>query len=180
MRHFAVSAIGRDRPGIVAGVSEVLLEHEANIEDSQMTILGGHFTMTLVVAAPAATDRDALAAGLEQAGARLGLEAVSISDLEELAGAAQPQPSHVVSVYGIDHPGIVHAVSTTLAKHAASITDLTTKMLAGEGDAPLYTMMLEVQLPEGVDADRIEQDLLGTAARQNVEISFRLLEQDVL
>ena len=49
MRHFAVSAIGRDRPGIVAAVSKVLLDHEGNIEDSQMTILRGHFTMTLIV-----------------------------------------------------------------------------------------------------------------------------------
>jgi glycine cleavage system transcriptional repressor len=180
MRHFAVSAIGRDRPGIVAAMSEVLLDHEANIEDSQMTILGGHFTMTLVVAAPATVDRDALAAGLEQAAARLDLEAVSISDLEELAGTARAQPSHVLSVYGIDHPGIVHAVSSTLAEHQASITDLTTKVLAGEGDAPIYTMMLEVQLPDGADAARIEQALLETAARQEVEISFRPLEQDAL
>ena len=56
MPHFALSAIGRDRPGIVAAVTGVLLGHGANLEDSQMTILRGHFTMTLVVALPNGAD----------------------------------------------------------------------------------------------------------------------------
>ena len=37
----AVTAIGADRPGIVAAVTGVLVEHGANIEDSSMTILRG-------------------------------------------------------------------------------------------------------------------------------------------
>ena len=52
MRHFAVAAIGRDRPGIVAAVTANLLDHDLNVEDSQMTILGGHFTMMLEVVLP--------------------------------------------------------------------------------------------------------------------------------
>ena len=39
MTHFALTAVGRDRPGIVAAVSRALLDHSVNIEDSQMTIL---------------------------------------------------------------------------------------------------------------------------------------------
>ena len=35
MRHLAVSALGRDRPGIVAAVTGTLLAHSVNIEDSQ-------------------------------------------------------------------------------------------------------------------------------------------------
>jgi len=48
MRNFAVSVVGQDRPGIAAGVAEVLLAHQGNIEDSQMTILRGHFTIMLI------------------------------------------------------------------------------------------------------------------------------------
>ena len=46
----AVTAIGADRPGIVAAVTGVLTDHGGNIEDSTMSILGGHFAMMLVVA----------------------------------------------------------------------------------------------------------------------------------
>ena len=44
MRHYALTAVGRDRPGIVAGITAVLLAHEVNVEDSQMTILREPFT----------------------------------------------------------------------------------------------------------------------------------------
>ena len=43
---------GADRPGIVAAVTGVLVEHGGNLEDTSMTILGGHFAMMLVVAVP--------------------------------------------------------------------------------------------------------------------------------
>ena len=57
MEHLALSAIGRDRPGIVAAVTRVLLDHGVNVEDSQMTILRGHFTMTLILGVPDEADR---------------------------------------------------------------------------------------------------------------------------
>jgi glycine cleavage system transcriptional repressor len=180
MRHFAVSAIGRDRPGIVAAVSEVLLEHRANIEDSQMTILRGHFTMTLIVSAPETADHDTLASELERVGERLALEAWSVSDVEELEGDRHPEPSHILTVYGIDHPGIVHSVSSTLAENGVSITDLTTRVLGQEGETLLYAMIIELALPAGLDAAELERTLLAVGTEQKVEVSFRQLEQDTL
>ena len=58
MTQLALSAIGRDRPGIVAEVTRALLGHSLNITDSQMAVLGGRFTMMLIVDAPEATDLD--------------------------------------------------------------------------------------------------------------------------
>jgi len=54
--HLAVSAIGADRPGIVAAVTGVLVDRGCNLEDASMSILRGHFAMMLVVAAPPLTD----------------------------------------------------------------------------------------------------------------------------
>jgi glycine cleavage system transcriptional repressor len=180
MRHFALSAIGRDQPGIVAAISAVLLEHEGNVEDSQMTILRGHFTMTLLVSVPDQEDSERLADALRQAGERLGLEAMAFSEVAELAKEAEPAPSHVVSVYGIDHPGILHAVSSTLAHHGASITDLTTRLLAGEGDTAVYALMLELALPPGLEPAALERALEQVGERENVEVSFHELERDEL
>jgi glycine cleavage system transcriptional repressor len=180
MRHFALSAVGRDRPGIVARVAELLLEHGGNIEDSQMTILRGHFAMTLIVSAPAAVDAGGLRAGLAQAGEALGLEAVSLSEVTGLDTETEPEPSHVVSVYGVDHPGIVHAVSAKLAEHEVTITDLTTRLVETAGAEPLYAMIMEVALPAGLDPGRLEQALDGVRAEQTVDLTFRELSQDVL
>jgi glycine cleavage system transcriptional repressor len=179
MRHFAISAIGRDRPGIVAAVSEALLAHEGNIEDSQMAILRGHFTMTLIVSAPDGTDSEGLARDLAAVKDELSLEALSVSEVTD-EGAADPVPSHIVSVYGVDHPGIVHAVSAALAAKGVSITDLETRLAAGAEGEPVYAMMLEVALPDGADAAAVEHGLAETARSQQVELSFRPLEQDAL
>src|SRR4029077_17440209 len=46
---FALSAIGRDRPGIVADLAELIYECDCNLEDSRMTILGSEFAVLLLL-----------------------------------------------------------------------------------------------------------------------------------
>ena len=178
-RHFALSALGGDRPGIVAGVTERLVAHGVNVEDSRMAILRGHFAMVLVLSAPAAVDADALAADLDAVGERLGLEAVLLREVPGLEAEASPAPSHVVTVYGADHPGIVHAVTAALAELGVNVADLQTR-LVGEEDRPLYVMVLEVACPPGVDGAGVEAALGPAASAQGVDVSVRALERDAL
>src|SRR5262245_59721991 len=44
-----LSALGPDRPGLVAEVSEYLTERGTNIEDSRMAVLGGDFGILVLV-----------------------------------------------------------------------------------------------------------------------------------
>jgi glycine cleavage system transcriptional repressor len=180
MRHFAVSAIGRDRPGIVAAVSEVLLEHDGNIEDSQMTILRGHFTIMLIVSTPDSVDIARLEEELQRASRQLGLEAVSLNEVTGLEPEAETVPSHIVSVYGADHPGIVHSIASAFAEQGVSITDLQTRVLSEEDEEPLYVMMIEVALPPGTSLEDVEGPLRAVGDRQEVEFTIRPLEQDAL
>jgi glycine cleavage system transcriptional repressor len=186
MRHYAVSAIGRDRPGIVAAVTRVLLDRDVNIEDSQMTILRGRFTMMLIVSAPDHVDPADLRADLEGAGRELAMDAVSLEQVEEAAHEAAPEPSHIVTVYGVDHPGIVHAVAAALAGAEVNITDLNTRLVSddpadnGDRAEDLYAMMLEVALPPGLSASALETLLEATRREQGVEVTIRELESDEL
>jgi glycine cleavage system transcriptional repressor len=178
MAHFALSAIGRDRPGIVAGVTGTLLEHDVNIEDSQMAILRGHFTMTLIVGAPDRLDLAALRDDLERTRERLGLDAITVSRVTETPGE-EGGPSHIVTVYGADHPGLVHAVSAELARAHVNVTDLNTRLVDRDGD-PLYVMMLEVATPPSLDEDGLRALLQEVAREQAVEVSVRPLESVAL
>jgi glycine cleavage system transcriptional repressor len=176
--HLALTAIGRERPGIVAAVTGVLMEHGANVEDSQMAILRGHFTMTLVVSLPAGADPEALRADLDEVAKRLELDALTLSTVAttEDAGA---RPSHIVTVYGADHPGIVHAAAKALADRRWSITDLNTRLVDdGNGD-PLYVLMMEVDL--GADpGSELEDALAAVRDEQGVEVTIRELDDDQL
>ncbi len=178
MAQYALSAIGRDRPGIVAEVTGILLRHNLNIADSQMAILGGHFAMMLVLERAEEADTKALRADLEQAKKKLSLEAVSLAEIDEteanLAG-----PSHMITLYGADHPGIVNAVTVALAERGVNITDLDTH-LVGQLDDPAYMMILEVGLPEGLSGEELEGLLREVAREQRLELSVRPLDQVAL
>jgi len=174
---FAVTAIGRDRPGIVAAISGALFELGGNIEDSQMSILRGHFAVMLIVRLSGEADPGRLEARLEEVAQGLDLEAVTVSALEDLEGAVA-RPSHVLSVYGADRPGIVHGVTSALAQLGVNITNLETR-LSGGPDSPLYVMLLEISLGD-TPAEDVEAALGEVAARSEVEVSVRPLQADAL
>ena len=172
---YAVSAIGRDRPGIVAGISGVLLELDGNIDDSQMSILHGHFAVMLVVSVPDSVPRRRLAQRLEEVGRGLGMSSVAVSELDRLSPVSTP--SHVLSVYGADHPGIVHSVAEALAEHGANITDMRTR-LTGDPEDPVYVMFLELEIRG--DAGEVSSALEGVGRDAGVEVSLRELTREDL
>ena len=168
MREVVVSALGPDRPGIVASVTGALLEHGLNIADSHMGRISGRFSMMLICTAPDGVDMMRLGESLELEAAGSGLDVIFAHEVSE--GADAPEPSHIVTVYGADHPGIVHAIAKCLSKRGANILDLETR-LAGD----LYVMTLDV----AADGD-IEDALQATGAEQGVEVTVRPFEADVL
>ncbi|MGH9182517.1 MAG: glycine cleavage system protein R [Acidimicrobiales bacterium] len=172
MARIAVAAIGPDRPGMVAALTGALMERGANLEDTAMTNLAGHFAMMLVVEVPSDRDPAALEAAVAAEVADLGLTVV----VRPLAPEAVPGPpaasSWAVSVYGADRPGIVHRVTRLLAEHRANIADLSTRVV-GPSDEPAYVMLLEVTLPPGGDADRLGAELEVLAEDLGVEIHLR-------
>lgn len=172
MASLAVSAIGLDRPGIVAAVSRVLYANGVNIEDTSMTILRGHFAMTLVVAGP--VSRDALDAALSPVARDLELllSVREIADDTATEGAAAP---YVVNVYGADRPGIVAGVTGLLADRGVNVTDLSTR-LADE----TYVMVIGVDVPAAVDVPSLVADLQALAAELDVAAVLLPAAPDVL
>jgi glycine cleavage system transcriptional repressor len=172
----AVTAIGRDRPGIVAAISGALFDLGGNIEDSQMSILRGHFAVMLMVRVPDDVSRDQLAERLGRVRDDLGLEAITFNDVDELRGPPSGA-THVLTVYGADHPGIVRSVTATLAERDVNITDLETRVT--EGERPIYAMIMELALAED-DVSTVEEALREVGEREQVEVSLRQLDTETL
>ena len=176
----ALTAIGRDCPGIVAGVSRVLFEHGCNIEDSSMTILRGEFAMILVVQAAASTDLAALHKALQVVAAEFRL-LLSFRELPEEQPREAPSGvgvGFIVSVYGADKPGIVYRVTKSLVDCGANITDVTTRVVGQ--DTLVYIMLLEVEVPHEQDAVYLERTLASLARELAVDITVRPLESATL
>jgi len=167
----ALTVLGHDRPGIIAETTGVLAQLGLNIEDSTMTLLRGHFAMTLI------TDGDADAAGVEEALAGLTADgSLSVSVREVPAERVVSRGSaYLLSVHGGDRPGIVSSVVAEVARVGGNITDLTTR-LAGE----LYVLIAEVDLPASADTAGLEAALRTVADDLGVGVTLRPLDSDDL
>jgi glycine cleavage system transcriptional repressor len=174
-RHAAVTVIGNDRPGIVAAVTRTLYEAGCNLEDVTSTILRGHFSMMLFVALPDDVEAADLEERLDLIGKEMRLVVTARAvDETEIEVAA---PTHIVSVYGSDQPGIVFRVAEILARDGANVTDLTSRVI-GSDEHPVYALMLEVELP-GTPGE-LERDLSALKTELGVEVTVRALETDLL
>ena len=75
VRKAVISVLGADRKGIIAHVSRILYENDANILDISQTIVSGLFSMILVAdISGEQCSFDALKAQLEALGAELNVQ----------------------------------------------------------------------------------------------------------
>jgi glycine cleavage system transcriptional repressor len=174
MSLFAVTVLGHDRPGIVADATAALAALGGNLEDSTMTLLGGHFAMLLLVRAPA--HREEVEAALQPLGAD-GLLTVDVRGVTDDAPPAAPETAQVylLSVHGADRAGIVSALTGVVAGAGGNITDLTTRLVSG-----LYVLVADVAVPASVDLAALERALQVTADELGVDVSLRPADTDEL
>jgi glycine cleavage system transcriptional repressor len=171
---FAIAAIGRDRPGIVADLSEAVYECGCNLEDASMTMLGNEFATLMLVSGTG----DDMRARLTDACRRLEWERnltvfVRPLDGQPAAPAQSASASHVLTAEGVDKAGIVAGVSRLLADHGIHISDLRGRITpVPQSGTPLYTMTARVHLPESCDEARVRADLADVAAKLDVEIRW--------
>lgn len=69
-----VTVVGADRTGIVAGITGLLFEYGANIEDVEQTVRDGVFRMTLHADAEPVDDREAFRSALVDEGDEMGVD----------------------------------------------------------------------------------------------------------
>jgi glycine cleavage system transcriptional repressor len=176
-RYFVLSAIGQDRPGIVADVSELIYECSCNLEDSRMTLLGTHFALLILLSGEGPQLSDTLNRACKRLEWDKGLT-VFLSPLDQRTGALTeaPEPDHEVRVVGLDRAGIVYRTSALLASKNVNIVDLRTHIEpAPESGSPVFTMVMAINLPAGLNRKALRAELEQLADQLNVEISLHTL-----
>ena len=161
-----ITAVGRDKPGIIAALARAVLDLGG------MTRLHGAFATMVVARLPMGkTEADARAA-LAPVAEEMGLT-VTVQSVPD--AHSETPPDTLLTVYGADKPGIVHAVASLLAARGINITDMDTR-LAGTAESPVYVMLLEAVAG---DLD-LTDDLAGLRRELGVDISARLLDTEAL
>lgn len=169
---YILTAFGKDRPGIVADVTEVLFENGCNLEDSSMSMLTDEFTINLLFSC----NKVDIEATLQNECQKLEQEKGVSAFIRSVDAAPQQVhkklPLCTVHVEGLDQAGIVYKISRYLADNALNIVDLKSTVKATpESGTALYLMDIHIQLPADKTMVAIEEDLNEVAAEINVEIS---------
>lgn len=168
---FAMAAIGRDRPGIVADLSECVYACGCNLEDASMTMLGSEFA-TLMLVSGVGSD---LQEKLYEATKRLEWERHLTVFLRPVdgPGAGNAGRDYALAAVGVDKAGIVAGVSRVLANHRVLITDLRGEAKpVAESGTPLYTLTIRMLIPDQCQLVALQAELDLAASTLGIEISL--------
>ncbi len=173
-RWHILSAIGRDRPGLVSELAKLVLESEANLEDSRMTILGSDFAVILLCASRAADTGDRLALGAKRLERDHGLT-ILIRELAAGRRPAVPAPGtrlYRVEAAGEDRAGIVAGICAVLAQHGVNIVELDSQTQPGPGGAPHYRMTIRAEVPDAVEPRALREALEREGERLVLDVAL--------
>jgi glycine cleavage system transcriptional repressor len=173
-RWFILSAIGKDRPGLVAELARLVFDADANLEDSRMTILGTDFAVILLCSSTSDNAGDRLAVGVKRLERDHGLT-ILLRHLEDGPRPAVPAPGtrvYRVEAFGEDRAGIVAAICGVLAERSVNILDLSTRSRPGPGGSPHYEMVISVEVPDDLENRELREALEVEANRLVIDVEL--------
>ncbi len=147
-----IAVMDRDRPGIVAEVTEAISAMGGNLADLSQTVLHGYFTMILAAVFPP----DHSARQIEQALSEGIASRVFVIEAESLPPEiGSSEHVYVLSAIGRNRVGLVAQVSRFCCDRGVNILDLTS-----HAEDNQYTMMLQIDLSNIENVERFERDLI--------------------
>jgi glycine cleavage system transcriptional repressor len=170
-RHVLVTAVGPDRIGLVDRITEILLRHGGNIEESRMARLAGDFAALVLVSVPG-SELQALERDLKG----LGGESLEIATRQlkpaESAGFEGYLP-FMVAVTGADHEGIIQSIASVLHRLKVNIAELESEVVnAPTTGTPLFNMKAVLQVPPDLPVADLEKELRQTGEELGVLVEI--------
>lgn len=169
-KYLVISAVGKDRPGIVNELARAVLDGGGNIEDSRMTVLGGEFALILMITGSwnAIAKIEAMAPAL---GKKLGL-AVLARQTEGRALRPNMVP-YAVDVVSMDHPGIVQKVAEFFSSRGINIEDLNTWTYpAAHTGTPMFSLNMTISIPADQHIGRLRDEFTDFCDELNVDATL--------
>jgi glycine cleavage system transcriptional repressor len=153
---YVLNVMSDDHPGIVAAVSRTTRQLGGNIDALSQTVVGGYFTLIMVISLPQAADPAALAAAVEgPAGGKAGLQVTARPFIDCEGGTClRKSERFVATAFGKDRPGIIALLSEYMAGKDVNITDLYWQCTDDD-----FVMVSQVEIPPTVDIALLQADL---------------------
>ena len=170
--HLVITAVGPDRVGLVEQMTQFLLKEGCNIEDSKMAVFCGEFTIILLVSGEAAA-LDRVAQSLPSLTDQTGL-AFAIKKPVARIPVASALPCRLQASC-LDHPGVVHKLSSALSKLGINIEAMeTTTHAAPMSGTPIFQFDAQLSVPAHVNLHELRKQLDEIGKQENIDIEFSL------
>lgn len=168
---YVLTAIGDDRPGLVAALAAAVDEHGGNWVDSQLALLAGKFAGIVQVDLPVERAGDFLDA-LPALADEVGLD-VEATEGGRPGAAGEPGSPLSLRLLGQDRTGMVREVTTALRSQGVTIDGLRSwTREAPEGGGMLFEAEAELRLPRDGDEDDVRAALETIAAELMVDLEL--------
>jgi glycine cleavage system transcriptional repressor len=173
MKKFIISVMGKDRPGIIAAVTQVLFLQDFNIEDVSQTILQNEFSGIFIVTGPDDTDPQAVCNALESARVDLKLHVhVKSMDTAPHPWTTAAREPFVITTRGPDRKGLVAQITAVLAAHNVNVTQLQAVFRGGQ-EPERNVMIYEVDIPTDSDLAKLRAALKAKGSELNLEVNLQ-------
>ncbi|MDH5547770.1 MAG: glycine cleavage system protein R [Gammaproteobacteria bacterium] len=168
MSHYVViSALGEDRSGIVKGLSKRILDCGGNIAESRMAVLGGEFTIVMLVQGVESA-ADAIEQHSQKWGDELGLVIHTKRTRPRTVDAASL--NYQVEVVSMDHPGIVHDITDFLSSRDINIQELEThSYAAAHTGTPMFAVNIQISVPAVLSVGKFKREFLDFCDSLNLD-----------
>lgn len=180
-KEYIVSAVGGNRPGVVAELTKHIYLSGINIENSCMTLLADHFTLMLhIVIEEDATKiqlEDKLRA-LEQE-TEIATRIFSVPPSDKREAPKETKPRYALRVRGEDRAGIIHKTSQFMAQRGVNILQMDTRVEEDpHREIQLFRMYTLIEIPEEVDNETFRHELEALANELQESITLTKAPSD--
>lgn len=157
MQAMVLSIIGKDKPGLVDDVAQAVANAQGNWLKSSFCQLGGHFAGFVEIMLPK-EHHNKLVSDCH------ALSSLQITLLPANETIKQSTTALIVKVTGNDRQGIVRDVTGALRSFDVNILELDTICeSAPNWGSQLFTASIKVELPEGLQADKLRESIENIA-----------------
>ncbi len=174
-KNAVLTAVGPDRIGLVEKISEFIVQHHCNIEDSKMAVFCGEFALILLISGTS-SDLESTGQASHQLEKLTGLK-ISI---KHSAGRRPVEPSlpYRLTASCMDHPGVVHRLSSVLSNLAINIESMETKTyLAPVSGTPIFKMEAFLSIPAKLNVNALRSRFAEIEREENIDIDLALEEE---
>ncbi len=171
-KKFIMSAFSKDRPGVVADVTEVIYENGCNLEDSTMTNILDEFALILLFTGKGDELEEQLLKDCRRLEREKGITAFIRSVEADDRERKNDFFTKIIKVEGLDQTGIVFKISRFLADNNINIENLTSqRTISPQSGAALYFMEIKVQVPTNISLEQLENGLSRVGEELNLDIT---------